>query len=103
MRKIILITLTIIILTLSSCEYVLMAIPGALEVNDDKWVQITSENLFICHDEICVHCKAYLPVAVYNPNNYEITITIGKESMKINPLSSITIQTLTQSDREVEA
>jgi hypothetical protein len=92
MRKIILITLTIIILTLSSCEYVLMAIPGALEVNDDKWIQITSKNLFICHDEICVHCKAYLPVAVYNPNNYTITVTADGTDYIIAPLGTLELK-----------
>ena len=64
---------------------------------------ITSQNLFVVKGKAYTSFGGELPITLYNPNNYEITITIGKESMKIAPLSSITIQTLTQSDREVEA
>ena len=64
---------------------------------------VTSQNLFVVKGKAYTSFGGELPITLYNPNNYEITITVGSESMKINPLSSITIQTLTQSDREVEA
>ena len=87
----------IVIIALASCH---MNPPPP----DIEYSVVRSDSIF------AINGKAYTIyyttrdiITLYNPNNYEITITVGSESMKINPLSSITIQTLTQSDREVEA
>ena len=98
MKKIILLLFIILFI---SCD-INFDIPQTQSVSTTV-IQIESANIFAIKGALYVSVRKTLPITIYNPNNYEITITIGKESMKINPLSSITIQTLTQSDREVEA
>ena len=88
MKRIVLILLVIF---LSSCSYDMMH-------TQYEYMSISSNSLFVIGGKAYTSYGGNLPITIYNPNNYEITITVGSESMKINPLSSITIQTLTQSD-----
>ena len=85
------IALILLVILLSSCSYDMM-------YTQYEYMSISSNSLFVIGGKAYTSYGGNLPITVYNPNNYEITITIGKESMKIAPLSSITIQTLTQSD-----
>ena len=85
------IALILLVILLSSCSYDMM-------YTQYEYMSISSNSLFVIGGKAYTSYGGNLPITIYNPNNYEITIKIRDKNMKIEPLSSITIQTLTQSD-----
>ena len=82
MKKII---LCLLVLSLVSCSY-----------DYDPWfcgvVAISSESVFSIDNELYLSTSSYLPVTIYNPNNYEITVYCEDIEYAIPPYSTFTIR-----------
>ncbi len=78
MKKII---LCLLLLSLVSCSY-----------DYDPWfrgvVAISSESVFSIDNELYLSTSSYLPVTIYNPNNYAITVTADGTDYTIAPLET---------------
>ncbi len=55
-------------------------------------VRIVSSYLFVCDRVITLDFTATLPTEVYNPNNYQITITANGTDYIIAPLGTLELQ-----------
>lgn len=82
MKKII---LCLLVLSLVSCSY-----------DYDPWfcgvVAISSESVFSIDNELYLSTSSYLPVTIYNPNNYEITVTADGTDYTIAPLATLELK-----------
>jgi len=56
-------------------------------------VKISSENMFSINGNVYSSTLKYMPFAVYNPNEYDINITIDEIEYTINAHESLTINT----------
>ena len=83
-------------LLFSSCYYVWPVYeyeelqPQAEETR--QYVTITSIHLFVYQNKACVACKALLPNTIYNPNNYNITVTADEIDYVIAPLTTLELK-----------
>ena len=55
-------------------------------------VHIISSYLFVCDRVITLEVTTTLPVEIYNPNNYPITVTADKIDYLIAPLGTLELQ-----------
>jgi len=62
----------------------------------DPWfcgvVAISSESVFSIDNELYLSTSSYLPVTIYNPNNYAITVTADGIDYVIAPLATLELK-----------
>ena len=62
----------------------------------DPWfrgvVAISSESVFSIDNELYLSTSSYLPVTIYNPNNYTITVTADGIDYVIAPLATLELK-----------
>lgn len=58
---------------------------------DEPRATITSQDLFVCGGVSCIYAKVRYPATIYNPNNYEITVTCRETDYPIPAHEYITM------------
>lgn len=87
MRTIITILLTIMLLFVTGCEF-RYDVPEYTRPSPVS-VHIESGSIFSVNGNLYLSTTQYLPVTIYNPNNYAITVTADGTDYTIAPLETL--------------
>ena len=84
MKKLIIVVIILFLMICTGC-------PMGYDPSAEPRATITSQDLFVCGGVSCIYAEVRYPVTIYNPNNYEITITCRETDYPIPAHEHITL------------